>query len=162
MNQYDMTATESEILQWSSALASAKKYLDERQKKNRNLKYMYHWLQTCDSFKDVTICYDKIESMLKKQEITHDDYIALNTVICDMVTTGTFNKEIRATVEIDEHMTNYFHRRIWSESNINKVVQFRNCVTDMFSLDMITLEEYIDLNNEIDRYIQYTLSNGGR
>lgn len=40
-------------------------------------------------------------------------------------------------------------------------MQFRNSVTDMLMLEFITLDEYVELNNEIDRYIQYTLSDGG-
>ena len=57
--------------------------------------------------------------------------------------------------------TDVFRKRIWSTPNVSQVMQFRNSVTDMMRLDFLTLDEYIELNNEIDRYIQYTLSNGG-
>lgn len=57
--------------------------------------------------------------------------------------------------------TDVFRKRIWSTPNVSQVMQFRNSVTDMMMLDFLTLDEYIELNNEIDRYIQYTLSNGG-
>lgn len=57
--------------------------------------------------------------------------------------------------------TDVFRKRIWSTPNVSQVMQFRNSVTDMMMLDFLTLDEYVELNNEIDRYIQYTLSNGG-
>ena len=72
------------------------------------------------------------------------------------------NNNLIPTLPIKESSaTDVFRKRIWSTPNVSQVMQFRNSVTDMMMLDFLTLDEYVELNNEIDRYIQYTLSNGG-
>ena len=48
---------------------------------------------------------------------------------------------------------------VYTECIAGNAVQ-KQC-SDMMMLDFLTLDEYVELNNEIDRYIQYTLSNGG-
>lgn len=79
-----------------------------------------------------------------------------------------FNNGIKQLNSIDDRVLlqkddiqKIFKKRIWKHTNLGEVLQFRNCFTDMLMLDFITLDEYIELSNEIDRYIQYTLSNGG-
>ena len=62
---------------------------------------------------------------------------------------------------IKQSLVSIFKNRIWSTSDLSMVLQFRNSVTEMLMLDFINLDEYIELSNEVDKYIQYTLSNGG-
>jgi len=90
--------------------------------------------------------------------ITEAEHEAIMTVLSHVVTTG----KLEPTLPVKEvSAIDVFRKRIWSTPDISHVMQFRNSVTDMLMLDFITLDEYVELNNEIDRYIQYTLSNGG-
>lgn len=105
---------------------------------------------------------DTVNDMMKAHKegnITEEEYQALSKlsgyVIADNV--GLKFSEPHKDVPIMD----VFRKRIWSNVDMSKVVQFRNCVTDLLMLEFINLEEYIDLSNEVDRYIQYTLSDGG-
>lgn len=90
--------------------------------------------------------------------ITDDEHKAIMTLFSHIVTTGNLEPTLP---DVEVSAINVFRKRIWSTPDVAHVMQFRNSVTDMLMLDFITLEEYVELNNEIDRYIQYTLSNGG-
>ena len=50
-----------------------------------------------------------------------------------------------------------FKKRIGACSSIDTVIQFRNCVTDMYVLGMLKLEEYIELNDVIDLKVQQSI-----
>lgn len=120
-------------------------------------------VSTCMDYQDgIRIHYD-IESASDSKSITEDEFKALNTLLnfvmtqCHLAPTlpKNPNKDVRS-LDLTEH----FKKRIWSMSDVSRVMQFRNAVTDMLMLEFIELDEYIELSNEIDRYIQYTLSNG--
>lgn len=108
---------------------------------------------------EVPAIHMDIESAHKNNTVSDQEYEALTRLCNDIIVNAN---AIRLPVynAVTESVTGVFKKRIWTTSEPGTVMQFRNCVTDMYMLDMISLDEYIELNNEIDRYIQYTLSNG--
>ena len=50
------------------------------------------------------------------------------------------------------------NQRVWNCKNPNNAIQFRNCVTDMYMLGIIGIFEYINISDNIDRFINYNLS----
>lgn len=143
--------------QYKAELDKANKVLH-----NSNNKYARTLLGRITTLTDYADSIDTVNDMLKAHKdgtITDEEYDALSKlsgyVIADNV--GLKFSEPHKDVPIMD----VFRKRIWSNVDMSKVVQFRNCVTDMLMLEFITLEEYIDLSNEVDRYVQYTLSDGG-
>lgn len=114
---------------------------------------------TMTSLGEANDIFHDIKNSTEKGIITEDENNALMTLFnCVVVDNGG----LKPTLPTKEaSATDVFRKRIWSTPNVSQVMQFRNCVTDMMMLDFLTLDEYVELNNEIDRYIQYTLSNGG-
>lgn len=147
---------------WIAAVGEAKAHLIMRSKTCNDVKCLYVWLQDC--VKDVTdmvTFQEKLEYDVKRGKITKDDFTAFSYIICQMVTTNQYNFEDATKMKNStDSLVAIFKKRIWIETDMSKVMQFRNCVTDMYMLEVITLEEYIALNNEIDRYIQYRLTSG--
>lgn len=62
----------------------------------------------------------------------------------------------------DTELVSEINKRIWACKNPNTVIQTRNCITDLYMLGLIQIGEYVTLNNNIDRYIQYQLTNRTR
>ena len=65
-------------------------------------------------------------------------------------------------VDSDTPLVTELNQRIWACNEPNTVIQFRNCITDMYALGILTIGEYVNLNDNIDRYINYHLSHGVR
>ena len=62
----------------------------------------------------------------------------------------------------DTEFVSELAKRVWACKNPNTVIQLRNCITDMYMLGVIQIGEYVALNDNIDRYIQYQLTHGNR
>ena len=126
--------------------------------KNQYARTLLGRIATVTSLGEAGEILHDIRNALSDANITDTENGALmslyNYVVVDNNLTPTLpTKNVTAT--------DVFRKRIWSTPNVSQVMQFRNSVTDMMMLDFLTLDEYVELNNEIDRYIQYTLSNGG-
>ncbi len=67
------------------------------------------------------------------------------------------------TVSMDDSpIVEEMRKRIWASTNPMNVVQLRNSITDMFILKFLTVGEYIALNGEIDRFVNYSITYGVR
>ena len=111
---------------------------------------------------DIMLVHNAIEDEHKKQTITESEYEALTRLCNDII---IHKNAIPASAvlgydSLTEDVSSTFNKRIWATSDMNAVIQFRNCVTDMFMLEMISVDEYITLNNTIDKYVENALSNG--
>lgn len=126
--------------------------------KNQYARTLLGRVTTCTDLADAAEIVKDIEKAHNELSISDEEYKALKSlhsfIVCDGNLKPTFPVMESTAIEV-------FRKRIWSTPDVSKVAQFRNIVTDMWTLDFITLEEYVELNNEVDRYIQYTLSNGG-
>ncbi len=111
------------------------------------------------NFNEIPTIHNDIETSHNEKLVSDAEYEAL-TRLCNDIIIEKNAIRIPGT-EKEFNIASIFSKRIWSKSDISKVIQFRNIVTDMLMLEFVSLDEYIELNNEIDRYIQYTLSDGG-
>lgn len=121
---------------------------------NQVARALYGHAATCLDTDDAISVYIDIKFAYSHDKISESEYEALLTVYDNVCYSGLVKKCDRDVVSI-------FRQSIWSATNFSQVAQFRNCVTDMYMLEFISFEEYAGLNNEIDKYIQYTISNGG-
>lgn len=115
-------------------------------------------VSTATSLGEANDIFHDIQSAKESDHITSDEEKALMKLFNYIVVDGNLEPTLPSkTISATE----VFRKRIWSTPEITNVMQFRSCVTDMYMLGFLSLQEYIELNNEVDRYIQYTLSNGG-
>lgn len=125
---------------------------------NQTAKGLLGRVSCLQSLGEANDLFFSIRKAKENHSITDDEHEAIMTLFSHIVTTGNLEPTLS---DVEVSAINVFRKRIWSTPDVAHVMQFRNSVTDMLMLDFITLEEYVELNNEIDRYIQYTLSNGG-
>lgn len=127
--------------------------------KNQVARSLLGRIATCtDVTGEVPAIHNDIEKANKDGTVTQNEYLAL-TRLCNDIIIET--NAIKFGEPIKQSLVSIFKNRIWSTYDLSRVLQFRNSVTEMLMLDFINLDEYIELSNEVDKYIQYTLSNGG-
>ena len=127
--------------------------------KNQVARSLLGRIATCtDVTGEVPAIHNDIEKANNDGTVTQNEYLAL-TRLCNDIIIET--DAIKFGEPIKQSLVSIFKNRIWSTSDLSRVLQFRNSVTEMLMLDFINLDEYIELSNEVDKYIQYTLSNGG-
>lgn len=126
--------------------------------KNKVARVLLGRIATCtDITNEVPAIHNDIEKANKENAVTGDEYQALTRLCNDIIIEhNSINGQ-----PVKQSLVSIFKNRIWSTSDLSRVLQFRNSVTEMLMLDFINLDEYIELSNEVDKYIQYTLSNGG-
>lgn len=111
----------------------------------------------CETLKDILTIMNKVSDYVQHENgvMTMEEYNSLYSIAINLISRG----DLEGTTKNDT-MVNVFKNRIWHTSNILEVIQFRNCVTDMLALSFMNMEEYIELNNEIDKFVQYAMENG--
>lgn len=120
---------------------------------NQKARSLLSHISTCVYIEDAELLKDEMERANNYNEITEDEYKALTTIFNNLQA-GDRLSFMTTPVKI-------FSKRLWEINDLQKITQFRNCVTDMLMLGFLSFEEYIDLSNEVDKYIKYTFSNGG-
>lgn len=145
MNQADKLQLTSE------SIKEIRTFLDKT--KFKETKALLNILDSCHSVEALEKVRATAISMREDKMIPDLECCGFEVLIDKIIATGSF--------ETGNDIIGEFKQRIMSTTDIGKVIQFRNCVTDMLMLDFLQLGEYIELNNEIDSYIQNTITKGG-
>lgn len=144
MNQVDKLKLASE------SIKEIRTFLDKT--KFKETKALLNIMDSCQTVEALEKVRDTAISMRDDGMIPDLECCGFEVLIDKMVATGSF--------DTGNNIIGEFKQRIISTTDIGKVIQFRNCVTDMLMLDFLQLGEYIELNNEIDSYIQNTITKG--
>lgn len=135
----------------TSSIEEIRNFLDKT--KFKETKTLLNLLDSCHSVEGLKNIVNIAKSMRDDSIMPDLEFCGFELLIEKMISTGAFNA--------GNSLINEFKQRILSTTDIGKVMQFRNCITDMLMLDFLQLGEYIELNNEIDSYIQNTITKGG-
>ena len=120
---------------------------------NKNARILLGYTSTCMNVMELSRLHMNILDAYKSHKITDQEHEALER-ICNYVMVSEFSKTVISEVTL----TDIFKKRLEESEDIETAVQFRNCVTDMYMLGMITLEEYVELNNSIDYTVQSAIT----
>lgn len=135
----------------SNSIKEIRTFLDKS--KFKETRALLNIMDSCHSVEALEKVRDTAISMRNDEMIPDLECCGFEVLIDKIIATGSF--------DTGNDIIGEFKQRIMSTTDIGKVIQFRNCVTDMLMLDFLQLGEYIELNNEIDSYIQNTITKGG-
>lgn len=129
--------------------------------KNKTARALLGHIATSLNIREVS---DTLREILKYEEageITNDEAEALRLLINGIIVDFDFSNGEKRTTPISKpsSLVDVFMNRISSSNELTNVISFRNVVTDMLMIDVISLDEYIELNNGIDSYIQSAIFN---
>lgn len=139
----------------SDSIKEIRTFLDKT--KFKETKALLNILDNCKTVEDFEKVRATANAMREDGKIPDLECCGFEVLIDKIINSESF----KSGVYTGNDLISIFKERILTTTDIGKVIQFRNCITDMLMLDFIQLGEYIELSNEVDKYIQYTLTNGG-
>lgn len=128
---------------------------------NKTCRSLLGRIHTCLNYDEGVKLYHEVESTHDALAITDDEYRALRVMLYNVMTgiRLVFNNDSMVLHRNADELMIEMKNRVWLLADVSKVMQFRNIITDMSLLGALNFDEYVELNNEIDNFIQYTVSN---
>lgn len=103
------------------------------------------------------------KAMCEYKEISELEYLALQKLVEAMIDSGEFAVEMvnenLAGVDFafeNDGLLSGLKSRLWELKEVSDVIQFRNCLTDMFMVKFLNIGEYLSLNKEVDKRIEHS------